>query len=334
MDGGSKWPNRIASQEDLAREFRAQLAAVTGGLPPMTTPRLGGTGISTWRSHPRKQTEIAQSAFQAIADNFLSPHRRPRASRSRRASDDKRFAAEAWSQWPFNVMARGYLNWEQMVQQATSEVPGFSGRNADLVKFSSQQVLEAASPTNQLLANPELLELTRAQSGQNLVAGFKHWLEDADAMLNHKAPAASGEFKVGENIAVTPGQGGVSQRLDRTHSVRAEHAHCACRAHPDRAGVDHEVLHSRSVAEQFLGAVLGRQGPHGVHDLMEEPERAGPQFRHGRLLQPRHPRCTAGRQRHRAGRQDSRCRLLHRRNSCCRLRRLILRARAMIDWPR
>jgi len=195
-----------ASQEEIVRELRAQLAAVTGGLAPDDYAQAWWDWYLNVSHSPGKQTEIAQSAFRAIADNFSFAAMAAMGKPVAPASDDKRFAAEAWSQWPFNVMARGYLNWEQLVQQATSGVPGFSGHNADLVKFSSQQVLEAASPTNHLLANPELLELTRAQSGQNLVAGFKNWLEDADAMLNHKAPAGSGEFKVGENIAVTPGK--------------------------------------------------------------------------------------------------------------------------------
>jgi polyhydroxyalkanoate synthase subunit PhaC len=195
-----------ASQEDIARELRAQLAAVTGGLAPDDYVQAWWNWYLSVSQSPRKQTEIAQGAFQAMADNWSFAAKAAAGNAVAPAGDDKRFSGEAWSQWPFNVMARGYLNWEQLVQQATSEVPGFSGRNADLVKFHSQQVLEAVSPTNNLVTNPELLELTRAQSGQNLVAGFKHWLEDADAMLNHKPAAASGEFKVGENIAVTPGK--------------------------------------------------------------------------------------------------------------------------------
>ena len=49
------------------------------------------------------------------------------------------------------------------------------GRLAQL----EQKVIEAASPANNLSTNPELLELTRAESGANLVRGFQHWLEDA-----------------------------------------------------------------------------------------------------------------------------------------------------------
>ena len=198
--------NSNASIEQIARELRAQLAAVTGGLAPDDYAQAWWDWYLNLSQSPGTQTEIAQRAFQAVADNFSFAAKAAMGRPVAPASDDKRFADEAWSQWPFNVMARGYLNWERLVQRATVGVPGFSGRSADLVKFSSQQVLEAASPANYLFANPELLELTRAQSGQNLVAGFKHWLEDTDAMLNHKAPAGSGAFKVGENMAVTPGK--------------------------------------------------------------------------------------------------------------------------------
>lgn len=186
--------------------MRAQLAAVTGGLAPDDYAQAWWDWYLSLAGAPGKQGEIAHSAFQAVADNFSFAAQAATGQKVAPATDDKRFAHEGWSQWPFNVMARGYLNWEQVVKQATSEVPGFSGRSANLVKFASQQLIEAASPANQLLANPELLELTRAQSGQNLVAGFKHWIEDADVMLNHKAPSANDEFKVGVTMAVTPGK--------------------------------------------------------------------------------------------------------------------------------
>ena len=194
------------SQEQIAREMRAQLAAVTGGLAPDDYAQAWWDWYLNLAQSPGKQTELAQSAFQAVADNFSFLLKAAEGKPTAPANDDKRFAAEAWTQWPFNVLARSYLNWEHLVTQATAEVPGIPQRSADLVKFTSRQLLEAASPANYLLGNPELLEFTRAQSGQNLVAGFKNWLEDADAMLNHKAPSGSAEFRVGENLAVTPGK--------------------------------------------------------------------------------------------------------------------------------
>lgn len=194
------------TQEDLARELRAQLAAVSGGLAPDDYAQAWWDWYLHLASAPDKQSELAQSAFRAVADNFSFAAQAASGKPAAPAADDKRFAADAWSQWPFNVWARGYLNWERLVKDATSSVPGLTGRSADLVKFSSQQVVEAASPANTLLANPELLELTREQSGQNLVAGFKNWLEDANSMLSQRPPGGAADYKVGESIAVTPGK--------------------------------------------------------------------------------------------------------------------------------
>jgi len=194
------------TESDLAREMRAQLAAVTGGLAPDDYAQAWWDWYLNIAQTPAKQSEIAKTAFDALLDNFNFGMRAATGQPVAPGGDDKRFASEAWNQWPFNVMARGYLNWENLVKQATSDVPGLSSHNADLVAFASRQALEAASPANYLLANPELLEITRAQSGQNLVAGFKNWLEDVDATLNHKPPAGSDAFRVGENVAVTPGK--------------------------------------------------------------------------------------------------------------------------------
>jgi polyhydroxyalkanoate synthase subunit PhaC len=179
------------TESDLAREMRAQLAAVTGGLAPDDYAQAWWDWYLNIAQTPAKQSEIAKTAFDALLDNFNFGMRAATGQPVAPGGDDKRFASQAWNQWPFNVMARGYMNWENLVKQATSDVPGLSPHNADLVAFASRQALEAASPANYLLANPELLEITRAQSGQNLVAGFKNWLEDVDATLNHKPPAGS-----------------------------------------------------------------------------------------------------------------------------------------------
>lgn len=215
-------------QEDLAREMRAQLAAVTGGLAPEDYAQAWWDWYLNLANAPAKQSQIAHQAVAALMDNWsfalqastgkpvspvapLSPApAAPASSKSPAPSNspagDMRFASESWNQWPFNVMARGYLNWAELVKQSTSDVPGLTGRSADLVSFASKQVLEAASPANHLMANPELLELTRAQSGRNLVAGFKNWLADANGMLTKQGPAGLAEFTVGKDVAVTPGK--------------------------------------------------------------------------------------------------------------------------------
>jgi polyhydroxyalkanoate synthase subunit PhaC len=193
-------------EQQLGREMRAQLAAVTGGLAPDDYIQAWWDWYLNLAKSPDKQAAIAQSAVNLAMDNFSFALRAFSGQPLSPAPEDKRFADESWSRWPFNVMAHGYLNFAQLLTQATTEVPGLAGRSADLVNFSTRQGLDAGSPVHSLFSNPELLEMTRAQSGQNLVHGFKNWLEDVDATLNHKQRAGTESFKVGERVAVTPGK--------------------------------------------------------------------------------------------------------------------------------
>ena len=196
----------LSAEQQLLREMRAQMAAVTGGIAPEDYVQAWWDWFLNVSNDPQKQAEITHSAVQAFTDNVIFAMQAASGQPLAPAADDKRFADAGWSQWPFNIMARGYLNWAQLLQRATTDVPGLSKRSADLVGFSSRQFVEGASPGNSLLTNPELLELTRKQSGRNLVEGFKHWLEDVDRTLTHK-PAIGGEsFKVGVNVAATPGK--------------------------------------------------------------------------------------------------------------------------------
>ncbi len=192
-----------SAQDQLTREMRAQLAAITGGLAPDDYAQAWWDWYLNIAQAPQKQTDIATTAFKAMMDNFSFAMQASTGKTLAPAADDARFAADGWKQWPFNIMARGYLNWTTVLKQATTNVPGLPARSADLVGFSTRQVLDATSPANHLMSNPELLELTREQSGQNLVSGFQNWLEDLGRTLKHEQPVGTENFKVGVNVAVT-----------------------------------------------------------------------------------------------------------------------------------
>ena len=122
------------------------------------------------------------------------------------AKPDRRFEAEAWTQFPFNVYARAYQNNLALMNEAVRDVCGVTDYHTQLLEFALRTLLNAASPSNFLASNPELLALTRAQQGQNLVRGFGHLVEDIGCTLEGGAPAGSAEFEVGRNVAVTPGK--------------------------------------------------------------------------------------------------------------------------------
>lgn len=187
-------------------ELLAQLAAVTGGLAPEPYVRAWWDWYLNLSKSPDKQTELMQSAWTKALDSWQFAMSASQGGNSSAAADDRRFADAAWNQWPFNVYARSYKNWESWWREALRSAPGADERSRQLVEFVGQHLVEAASPANYLHTNPELLEQTRAESGQNLARGYQNWVEDIQRMLTGQATAGTERFKVGQNIAATPGK--------------------------------------------------------------------------------------------------------------------------------
>jgi polyhydroxyalkanoate synthase len=194
-------------QRQLRRELRAQLAVVTGGIAPDDFIAAWWDWYLNILKRPQKPSALAVAALQGALDTWqFALQAAAGAPVAPSPPDDPRFAGEPWSAWPFNIYTRGYKNWASWWQQALTHVPGMADKNAKLMSFMGGQLLDAASPSNYLWTNPELLETTRAESGQNLVRGFKHWADDLQRMLKRGSPAESEHFKVGVDVAVTPGK--------------------------------------------------------------------------------------------------------------------------------
>ena len=192
--------------EWLNRELLAQLAAVTGGLAPEPIIRAWWDWYLNLSRSPDTQVELAKSAWDKALDTWQFSFKALQTAPETAVTGDRRFADEAWNQWPFSVYARAYKNWESWWQQALSGTNASEEKNAQLVKFVGGQLLEAASPSHYLATNPELLELSRAETGRNLIRGYRHWVEDVRRVLQKQPPAGAEAFRVGQDVALTPGK--------------------------------------------------------------------------------------------------------------------------------
>jgi polyhydroxyalkanoate synthase len=191
---------------EVARNLRAQLAALTGGLAPDDYARAWWEWYLKLATHPPRQAELARSAYEKVLDSWQFAARAVSGAPLAPGHEDKGFGDPAWNVWPFNVYARAYNNWASWWQQALSH-QGSSDQGLARASFAGRLLLDAASPANFLHTNPELLKKTAAESGQNLIRGLKHWVEDVDRMANGRGRApATGQFQVGKDVAVTPGK--------------------------------------------------------------------------------------------------------------------------------
>ena len=125
------------------------------------------------------------------------------------APTDKRFKDDMWQQnMVFDFIKQTYLVSARWAQNLVNSVDDLDQSTAQKVDFHTRQMIDALAPSNFVITNPEVLRATVETRGENLVKGLNNLLADIErgkgklsiSMTDYDA------FKVGENIAATPGK--------------------------------------------------------------------------------------------------------------------------------
>jgi polyhydroxyalkanoate synthase len=119
---------------------------------------------------------------------------------------DQRFDGPDWQRWPFNLWQQSFLLAQQWLHNATTGVRGVSRHDEQVVTFVARQFLDLFAPTNYPWSNPEVLKATLQQGGVNFLRGALNLLDDWERAVLRRKPAGTDAFRVGETVAVTPGQ--------------------------------------------------------------------------------------------------------------------------------
>jgi polyhydroxyalkanoate synthase len=122
---------------------------------------------------------------------------------------DRRFKDSEWKDNEvFDFIKQSYLLSARFVQDVVTHVDGLDAATAQKVDFYSRQFVDAMSPSNFLLTNPEVLRRTAETGGENLLRGLSNLLGDLERGRGQLRIRMTDQdaFTVGGNIAATPGK--------------------------------------------------------------------------------------------------------------------------------
>ena len=118
---------------------------------------------------------------------------------------DRRFAAPEWSENPiFDTIRKTYLQISDQLLGTVDQIEGLDPETREKLRFGTQGFVDAISPSNFAVTNPQVLKRTIDTRGENLLRGLANMLKDiAAGQLTQTKP---GVFEVGGNLAMTPGK--------------------------------------------------------------------------------------------------------------------------------
>lgn len=197
--------------ELLDHTSHSMMARTTAGLSPAALGAIWADWAIHLAASPGKQSQLLSKALRKI--QRLQQYA-ARSAMSGGKSDacieplahDRRFRHCTWQQPPYNLLQQGFLLTQQWWHNATTGVHGVSKAHEHAAEFAARQVLDMFSPSNYFATNPELLEKTRDEMGQNLVRGLQNFWEDWERAAGSKPPVGTEAFQVGETVATTPGK--------------------------------------------------------------------------------------------------------------------------------
>jgi polyhydroxyalkanoate synthase len=154
--------------------------------------------LSLWQDY----MSLWQSTARRMIGESTEPVIRP-------AAEDRRFKDALWDEsFVFDYIKQSYLLTARWLQNTVRDVEGLDDKAAKKVDFYTRQFVDAMAPSNFAVTNPEVLRTTLDSKGENLVRGLKNLLADLERGGGKLSIRMTDEtaFKVGGNIAVTPGK--------------------------------------------------------------------------------------------------------------------------------
>lgn len=182
----------------LDSRLHAAAARLTMGLSPIAM----GLAMTDWSLHlaaaPGRQIELANLALKSgmeVTQHWGASWLASGQSESGNSGN----AGKPDNQWQAS-MEKVHDWWRQ-----ATHVRGVTPHHQQVNEFMINQIFAMAEPANWPLTHPEAIKAAILSGGQSLLKGGENLIADLQKKIGLGAPEEVSQYRVGENIAATPG---------------------------------------------------------------------------------------------------------------------------------
>ena len=166
-----------------------------------------------WLADPQRAVELQTKLGQAYLELWGSAAKRLTGEETAAVASpdarDKRFSDPEWSSNQFfDFLKQAYLLTATWADRMVTDAADLDPHTRQKAEFYIRQIVNAVSPSNFVLTNPELLRETLTTNADNLVRGMRMLAEDIEAGDGDLKirQSDSSMFAVGRNLALSPGK--------------------------------------------------------------------------------------------------------------------------------
>ncbi|WP_153116595.1 class I poly(R)-hydroxyalkanoic acid synthase [Rhodocyclus tenuis] len=177
----------------FASDGAAAAATAAGETPAIDAQAL----VDLQRRHCERQQELWTSLLQGGQGEPAAPLVKPQPG-------DRRFDAPAWHNSPlFDYVRQSYLLNADYLRQLVELVPATDDKTRERQRFFARQYIDALSPANYAVTNPEFIERAIETKGRSITDGINNLIRDVGR--GRISMSDESAFALGENLATTPG---------------------------------------------------------------------------------------------------------------------------------
>jgi len=205
LEDWQHWTLVMGRAQQMLMEFWAESLKKDQPFPGWSAPAFGFGGESAAAADPMALLSAGAQAWAKGLETWGKMLGGVGPAGDVKDTKDRRFAAPEWRENPiFDTIRQTYLRVSDQLLGTVDEIENVDPAMREKLRFATKSFVDAMSPSNFALTNPQVLKKTLETRGENLLKGLANMLKDIAA--GQLTQTKAGAFEVGKNLATTPGK--------------------------------------------------------------------------------------------------------------------------------